>query len=135
MIIKGAARGNAGWLADHLERTDTNEVAEVVEIRGVAARTTRGAFREIAATALCTKARDPLYHANIDPRADETLTRAQWAQAVDTLEGNLASRDSRAWWCATSRRGASICMWSGRGSTWRSAAPFPTAITTGSMRR
>jgi hypothetical protein len=89
MIIKGAARGNAGWLADHLERTDTNEVAEVVEIRGVVARTTRGAFREIAATALCTKARDPLYHANIDPRADETLTRAQWAQAVDALERKL----------------------------------------------
>ena len=93
MIIKGNARGNAKWLADHLARTDTNEVAEVVEIRGVVSRTPLGAFREIAATALCTKARDPLYHANIDPPADEKLTAEQWARAVDALEDRLGFRD------------------------------------------
>jgi hypothetical protein len=93
MIIKGNARGNAKWLADHLARTDTNEVAEVLEIRGVVSRTPLGAFREIAATALCTKARDPLYHANIDPPADEKLTAEQWARAVDALEDRLGFKD------------------------------------------
>ena len=93
MIIKGAARGNPGWLAGHLARTDTNEVAEVLEIRGVVAGTLLGAFREIAATALCTKARDPLYHANIDPHAAEEMTPERWARAVDALEKKLGFQD------------------------------------------
>jgi len=85
MIIKGAARGNAKWLATHLHRTDTNEVAEQIEIRGTVAQNTLGALREMAATALCTKARDPLYHANIDPKADELMTPERWLRAVELL--------------------------------------------------
>src|ERR1700689_3694638 len=89
MIIKGNARGNPKWLATHLHRTDTNESAELVEIRGLIAGDTLGALREIAATASCTKARDPLYHASVSPEMGQVLTPEQWNRAVDALEGKL----------------------------------------------
>jgi Relaxase/Mobilisation nuclease domain len=89
MIIKGAARGNPKWLAHHLHRTDINEIAQLIEIRGLVADDTLGALREIAATAACTKARDALYHANLDPRAGEILTAEQWARSVEILEATL----------------------------------------------
>ena len=43
MIIKGKQRSGGRNLAAHLARTDTNETAELVELRGVAARSLRGA--------------------------------------------------------------------------------------------
>jgi hypothetical protein len=89
MIIKGNARGNPKWLATHLHRTDTNESAELVEIRGLVAGDTLGALREIAATAVCTKARDPLYHSSLSPEMGQVLTPEQWHRAVDALEGKL----------------------------------------------
>jgi hypothetical protein len=89
MIIKGNARGNAKWLAGHLQRTDTNERADVLEIRGTASQNLEGAFREIMAVSSGTKCRDALYHANIDPRGDERLTPEQWSRAIDTLENKL----------------------------------------------
>jgi hypothetical protein len=89
MIIKGNARGNAKWLAGHLGRTDTNAVAQVLEVRGTVATDMEGAFREIVAVAAGTRCRDALYHANIDPRADEPLSPEQWAAAIDRLEDKL----------------------------------------------
>ncbi len=89
MIIKGGARARAGELADHLERADTNERVRVVELRDVAGANLDQALREMEALASGTRCKSPLYHANIDPRADEVMTPEQWARAVDALEEKL----------------------------------------------
>jgi hypothetical protein len=89
MIIKGGARGSGAALADHLERADTNERVQVVELRDVAGVNLDEALREMEALGGCTRCKKPLYHANIDPRADEVMTPQQWARAVDALEENL----------------------------------------------
>jgi len=89
MIIKGGARAGAASLASHLERADTNERVRVVEMRDVAGATLDQALREMEALASGTRCKSPLYHANIDPRANEVMTAEQWARAVDALEEKL----------------------------------------------
>ena len=88
MVIKGNARGSAGFLAAHLMRRDTNERAEVMELRGMAATDLRGGLRELEAIGLhCTSTKRPLYHASISP--DGALTPGQRAAAIDRLEAAL----------------------------------------------
>ena len=89
IIINGASRRAGGWWGKHLENQATNERVEVVEMRGLSAATVPAAFREMQALARGTKCENYFYQANINPRADETLTPAQWRQAVDALEKNL----------------------------------------------
>jgi hypothetical protein len=86
VVIKGGARGGAGKLAVHLQRTDTNERAELVEVRGLAANDIDGALAEMEAVASGARTRRPLYHASINTRADEPLTDEQRTIAVDRLE-------------------------------------------------
>jgi hypothetical protein len=73
----------------HLTRTDTNERAEVKELRGVAADDLRGALQEMEAIASGTRCTKPFYHASIDPRAGERLTEEQRTKAIDRLEKEL----------------------------------------------
>ena len=89
MIIKGSARAGGAGLAAHLKRTDTNERVAVLELRDVAGTNLDQALREMEALASGTRCKSPLYHANIDPRADERLTPQQWTRAVDALEEKL----------------------------------------------
>jgi hypothetical protein len=89
VVIKGSARGGAAGLAAHLQRTDTNEVAELRELRGVAAEDLDGALREMEAVASGARSARHFYHASINTRADEVMTMAQWHQAVDRLEQEL----------------------------------------------
>jgi len=89
MIINGGSRCNGGFFAAHLMNQKDNERAELRELRGFAAATVDGAFREMAAVASGTRCKNYFYHANINPRDHEHLTPAQWVQAVDTLEKNL----------------------------------------------
>ena len=89
MIIKGNSCSGAGRLAIHLTRTDTNERAEVTELRGVAANDLRGALQEMEAIASGTRCTKPFYLASIDPRADERLTEEQRTKAIDRLEAEL----------------------------------------------
>jgi hypothetical protein len=89
VIIKGNSCSGAGRLAVHLTRTDTNERAEVTELRGVAAEDLRGALQEMEAIASGTRCSKPFYHASIDPRADERLTEEQWTKSIDRLEAEL----------------------------------------------
>src|SRR5580704_19076753 len=70
-------------------RTDTNERAEVKELRGVAAEDLRGALLEMEAVAAGTRTTKPFYHASINTRADERLTGEQRAHAIDRLEEKL----------------------------------------------
>jgi hypothetical protein len=89
VIIKGNSCSGAGRLSVHLTRTDTNERAEVKEVRGVAADDLRGALQEMEAIASGTRCTKPFYHASIDPRANEKLTAQQWTKAIDRLETEL----------------------------------------------
>lgn len=89
MIIKGRSRGFAQELVAHLQRLDTNEHLEVVQIRGTVAQDLRGALIELAAVAAGARCKRPLYHAALNIRAEEHLTREQWLHAVDALEGRL----------------------------------------------
>jgi hypothetical protein len=89
VIIKGKSVGGAKRLAVHLMRTDTNERAEVKELRGVAAEDLRGALLEMQAVAAGTRSTKPFYHGSINTRADERLTDDQRMQAIDRLEEKL----------------------------------------------
>ncbi len=93
MVIKGSARGGAASLAQHLQRTDTNERAELRELRGVAAEDLDGALREMEAVASGARSARHFYHASINTRADEVMTPEQWQQSVDRLERELGLTD------------------------------------------
>ena len=88
MIIKGNPAGNVGFWGKHLGRDDTNERAEVMEIRGLLSEDLPGALKEMAAIAAQSRSGGNfMYQANINP--DQPLTAEQWREAVDTLEKNL----------------------------------------------
>ena len=89
MIIKGTSCAGARRLATHLLRTDTNERAEVKEVRGAVAEDLLGAFREMESVATGTRADKAFYHASINTRADEPLTDEQRMKAIDRLEAEL----------------------------------------------
>jgi hypothetical protein len=80
-------------LAAHLQRLDTNERAEVKQLRGVAAQDLDGALDEMEAVALGSRSKRHFYHASINTRADELLTPEQWTRAVDRLEKELGLDD------------------------------------------
>lgn len=93
MIINGSSRSNGAFFGKHLMRADHNERVEVVEIRGLAATSVPDAFREMKAIAQGTRATNYFYHANLNTRESEVLTREQWVQAVDQLERELGLTD------------------------------------------
>jgi hypothetical protein len=89
VIIKGTSCAGASRLATHLNRTDTNERAEVKEIRGTAAEDLRGALLEMEAVAAGAQTTKPFYHGSINTKEDERLTDVQRAYAIDKLEATL----------------------------------------------
>ncbi|MCP3385956.1 relaxase/mobilization nuclease domain-containing protein [Bradyrhizobium sp. CCGUVB4N] len=89
MINKGTSCAGFQRLARHLLRTDTNERAEVKELRGVVAQDLRGALLEMEAVAAGTRTTKPFYHASINTREDEPLTDEQRVRAIDRLEAEL----------------------------------------------
>lgn len=93
MIIKGVSCAGAGRLATHLSRTDTNERAELKQIKGVAAENLRGALKEMEAVSAGAQTTKPFYHASINTRADERLTDEQRTIAIDRLEQALGLTD------------------------------------------
>lgn len=88
MIIKGKSRGNPKQLATHLLHTEKNERVEILELQSGAGNLA-DAFREWQLISQGTQGTRGLYHANIDPAAQYTMTAAQWARAVDVLEREL----------------------------------------------
>lgn len=87
--IEGGSYRAGGWWAKHLQRVDTNERVQVIEMRGLASPDLAGAFSELEAMASGTRGANYFFQANINPRADEHLTPEQWERAVDVLEKNL----------------------------------------------
>lgn len=88
MIIKGGSRAGPKQLARHLARTDTNERVSVLEMQW-GGDSLGAAFRDWQTLAAGTKGSKGLYHANIDPATDYTMTPEQWARSVDVLEKEL----------------------------------------------
>jgi Relaxase/Mobilisation nuclease domain len=89
VIIKGTSCAGASRLTTHLTRTDTNERAEVIDIRGVVADNLSGALHEMEAVAAGARTTKPFYHGSINTRADERLTDEQRMYAIDRLEATL----------------------------------------------
>lgn len=88
MIIKGGSRAGPQQLADHLQRTDTNEQVAILEMHS-GVDDLAATFRDWQTLAEGTRGTKGLYHVNIDPDARYTMTPEQWAQAVDVLEREL----------------------------------------------
>ena len=88
MIIKGGSRAAPGQLAWHLQRLDTNDKVEILEIQFPTSNLAE-AFRDWQTISEGTRGFKGLYHANIDPAMDYTMTREQWQHAVDVLEKEL----------------------------------------------
>jgi Relaxase/Mobilisation nuclease domain len=89
VIIKGTSCAGASRLATHLNRTDTNERAEVKEVRGVVAENLLGALREMESVAAGARTTKPFYHGSINTKEDERLTDEQRTYAIDKLEAAL----------------------------------------------
>lgn len=89
MIIKGSSRAGASDLSAHLQRVDTNERMELLEIKGTVARDLNAALREMEAMASGTRCKNPLYHASINTPIHERLGIDGWERAVDRLEEEL----------------------------------------------
>jgi len=88
MIIKGASRAAPAQLARHLQRRDTNEKVQVLELQSPAPDLGE-AFRDWQTLVEGTRGFKGLYHANIDPAANYTMTPEQWQRAVEVLEKEL----------------------------------------------
>jgi hypothetical protein len=88
MIIKGGSRAAPGQLAWHLQRRDTNDRVEILELQSPAPNLGE-AFRDWQILSEGTRGFKGLHHANIDPAKDYTMTRDQWQRAVDVLEKEL----------------------------------------------
>jgi hypothetical protein len=88
MIIKGGSRARPGQLAWHLQRLDTNEKVEILELQSPAP-TLGEAFLDWQTLSEGTRGTKGLYHANIDPAQDYVMTPEQWQRAVNLLEKEL----------------------------------------------
>lgn len=88
MIIKGGSRAGPSQLAWHLQRRDTNEKVEILELQSPA-ESLREAFRDWQVLAEGTQGFKGLYHANIDPAKDYVMTPERWSRAVEVLEQEL----------------------------------------------
>lgn len=88
MIINGGSRAAPGQLAWHLQRRDTNERVEILELQSPAP-TLGLALSDWQTLTEGTRGTKGLYHANIDPAKDYVMTREQWSRAVDVLEKEL----------------------------------------------
>tara|TARA_R110000850_G_scaffold20172_2_gene60183 strand:- start:860 stop:3235 length:2376 start_codon:yes stop_codon:yes gene_type:complete len=89
VIVKGGSRAGAPELAAHLQRVDTNERMEVLDVRGTVSRELEGALREMEAMSSGTRCKNPLYHASINVPIHERLGIDNWERAVDRLEEEL----------------------------------------------
>ena len=88
MIIKGGSRAGPRQLARHLQRADTNERVEILQLDSPTGNLNE-ALRDWQFISTGTRGSKGLYHANIDPDARYTMTADQWKIAVDRLEKEL----------------------------------------------
>lgn len=80
----GGSRAAPGQLAWHLQRCDTNERIEILELESLAP-TLGQAFRDWQILTAGTHGFKDLYHAKSDPAKDYTMTREQWQHSIEVL--------------------------------------------------
>jgi hypothetical protein len=88
MIIKGSSRAGPSQLSRHLQRTDTNERVNILQLDSPT-ESLAEALRDWQFLSTGTRGDKGLYHANIDPDARYTMTPEQWIRSVDVLEKEL----------------------------------------------
>ena len=88
MIIKGGSRAGPEQLAKHLQRRDTNEMVDILELQS-AAPNLEEALRDWQTLSEGTRGTKGLYHVNIDPAAEYSMTPDQWRHCVEVLEKEL----------------------------------------------
>jgi hypothetical protein len=88
VIIKGSSRAGPSQLSRHLQRTDTNERVEILQLDSPAGNL-GAALRDWQFISTGTRGSKGLYHANIDPDARYKMSPEQWQRAVDVLEKEL----------------------------------------------
>ena len=88
MIIKGGSRGGPEQLAKHLQRRDTNEMVDILELQSAAPNLDE-AFRDWQTVSEGTRGFKGLYHVNIDPAEEYVMSLEQWHHCVEVLEKEL----------------------------------------------
>ncbi len=88
MIIKGGSRSGPEQLAKHLQRRDTNETVDILELQWLAPNLNE-AFRDWQTLSEGTLGTKGLYHVNIDPAKEYVMTPEQWQRCVEVLEKEL----------------------------------------------
>lgn len=88
MILKGGSRGKPLDLADHVEKTDTNERVVILEMNsglGSLAAT----LRDWQTLSEGTRGKNGLYHLNADPDARYDMTPEKWLRCANVAEEEL----------------------------------------------
>jgi hypothetical protein len=88
MIIKGGSRAGPEQLAKHLQRRDTNEMVDILELQSLAPNLDE-AFRDWQTLSEGTHGTKGLYHVNIDPAEGYVMSPEQWQHCVEVLEKEL----------------------------------------------
>jgi hypothetical protein len=88
MIIKGGSRSGPEQLAKHLQRRDTNEMVDILELQYPAPNLDE-AFRDWQTLSEGTRGTKGLYHVNIDPAEGYVMSLEQWQHCVEILETEL----------------------------------------------
>ena len=88
MIIKGGSRSGPEQLAKHLQRRDTNEMVDILELQSQAPNLEE-ALRDWQTLSEGTRGTKGLYHVNIDPAEGYVMSLEQWQQCVEVLETEL----------------------------------------------
>src|ERR1035438_8309173 len=88
MIIKGGSRAAPEQLAKHLQRRDTNEMVDILEVQSLAPNLDE-ALRDWQTLSEGTRGTKGLYHVNIDPAEGNVMSLEQWQHCVEVLETEL----------------------------------------------
>jgi hypothetical protein len=88
MIIKGGSRSGPEQLAKHLQRRDTNEMVDILELQSLNSGLSE-AFQDWQTVSEGTRGTKGLYHVNIDPAENYVMSLEQWQRTVEVLEKEL----------------------------------------------
>lgn len=95
MILKGSQRGGASSLAAHVLNTKENDHVRVHDLRGVAATTAYGAFREMEAIAAGSASTKPFFSVSFNPPPKASLTTEQFEEAFALVEQKMGLENSQ----------------------------------------
>ena len=89
MIIKGSQRGGARALAAHLLNERDNDHVELADVRGTAAEDLLGAFLEIEAVSMGTRAKQPFFSVQVSPPPELEATTDAYYDIAERIEAKF----------------------------------------------